>query len=187
VLGELEQIQDTAELEALTKDIAMLFVRAVEGISDIVAERDDSNNAGDHLPPVLPHELAVPEHADFCSVVRSHRERLLTRWSTSEIDVIGQEHQVLAATYTSETPLRSALDACDEKTTFDSGWMIVKDRFKFLQRFCGGLASVFPGTSQVESDFSIVRGEKDVFRQSLSDLSLEGVLHAKQFDLLGKL
>ena len=43
------------------------------------------------------------------------------------------------------------------------------------------MAAAFPGTSNVESDFSIVKWEKDVTRMSLSDFSLEGILHAKQY------
>ena len=58
----------------------------------------------------------------------------------------------------------------------------MKGRFKNLLRFCGGVASVFPGTSQVESDFSIVKGEKIMFKKALVDLSHVGILHAKQFD-----
>jgi len=80
-------------------------------------------------------------------------------------------------------PLQSALNSCDEKTTFDEAWSIVKGRFKYLLRFCGGVASVFPGTSQVESDFSIVKCEKTMFKKALVDLSLGGILHAKQFDV----
>ena len=34
------------------------------------------------------------------------------------------------------------------------------------------MATAFPGTSNVESDFSIVKWEKDVMRMSLSDFSL---------------
>jgi hypothetical protein len=60
----------------------------------------------------------------------------------------------------------------------------VHNRFKLLEKFCGGIACVFPGTAQVESDFSIVKLEKDDFRMSLTDLSLEGVLHAKQHEYL---
>ena len=45
------------------------------------------------------------------------------------------------------------------------------------------MAGVFPGTSQVKSDFFIVTGEKTVFKKALTDLSLEGVLHSKQFDV----
>ena len=81
---------------------------------------------------------------------------MLARWTTTEIDAIEQEHQELVAAYAREQPLQAALKARDEKTTFDEAWGIVKDRYEVLQRFCGGLASVFSGASQVESDFSIV-------------------------------
>jgi len=47
--------------------------------------------------------------------------------------------------------------------------------------FCGVIATLFPGTSTIESDFSILRWEKDAFRKSLSDFGLEGMLQAKQW------
>jgi hypothetical protein len=50
--------------------------------------------------------------------------------------------------------------------------------------FCGGLATAFPGTSSVESDFSIVKWEKDDCQIGLTNFSLEGILHAKQFTRL---
>ena len=43
---------------------------------------------------------------------------------------------------------------------------------------------MFPGKSQVESDFSILRNGKDGFRNSITDLSLVGVLHCKQIIML---
>ena len=57
----------------------------------------------------------------------------------------------------------------------------MQERFKHLKLFCGGLATAFPGTSTVESDFSVVKWEKDDCRIALRDFSLEGILHAKQF------
>lgn len=45
---------------------------------------------------------------------------------------------------------------------------------------CCGFASVFPGTSTVESDFSLIGWEKDEYRFKLTDVSLEDILHAKQ-------
>ena len=41
---------------------------------------------------------------------------------------------------------------------------------------------MFPNTASVESDFSLIGVEKTVYRQSLTDFSLEGILHAKQFE-----
>ena len=41
--------------------------------------------------------------------------------------------------------------------------------------------SVFPGTYQVESNFSIIKIEKDDFRIFLTDLSIKGILRIRQY------
>ena len=60
-------------------------------------------------------------------------------------------------------------------------------RFGELRLFAGGPASMFPSTATVEADSSLASGEKTDYRASLSDFSLEGVLPAKQFELLRSL
>jgi hypothetical protein len=50
-----------------------------------------------------------------------------------------------------------------------------------LRQFCAGIATVFLGTSTVESDFGVLNWEYDDFRSSLTDFSLEGVMQCKQF------
>ncbi|KAH8933356.1 hypothetical protein BDL97_18G026700, partial [Sphagnum fallax] len=75
--------------------------------------------------------------------------------------------------------LRLLIDACNHKTSFMDGWGLLGSRFPALFEFAGGLASVFPGTSTMEADFSRLRREKDIFKQSLSDFGLECVLHAQ--------
>jgi hypothetical protein len=39
-----------------------------------------------------------------------------------------------------------------------------------------------PNTASVEADFSILGWEKDESRSSFTDLSLEGIIHCKQYD-----
>ena len=53
--------------------------------------------------------------------------------------------------------------------------------------FCGGIATMFANTASVESDFSTLGWEMDDHRLSMTDLSLEGILHCKQFDVIEKL
>ena len=67
---------------------------------------------------------------------------------------------------------------------FSDAWACTNNRFPSLQKFCGGLASAFPNTATVESDFSVIGWEKDDCRTSLTDFSLEGILHAKQYERL---
>jgi hypothetical protein len=74
-------------------------------------------------------------------------------------------------------------------TDFSAGWSSggAGERFPTLRQFCGDLASTFPNTATVESDFSVIGWEKDEFRKCLTDFSLEGIMHCKQFDRLKSL
>ena len=175
MLAKMEQMSEV-HIDSLVKEVTKLYVEAAARISRIVAERDANNESTDELPAVLPNELVRLEHSLLCRNMQQHRERLLDRWTDTEIDIIEQEHQELVAAYHDEAPLQSALNACDEKTTFDDAWSIIRGRFKYLLRFCGGVASVFPGTSQVESDFSNIKGERRWLTFLLKKYSMQNSL-----------
>ena len=86
--------------------------------------------------------------------------------------------------------LRKALDSCNDQISFEDGWKIVSDetrKFDILRDFCGGIATIFHNTGTVESDFSVLGWKKDEYRQSLMDISLEGIMQCKQFELLADL
>ncbi len=100
---------------------------------------------------------------------------------------IEAEQVALFHAYKEEPTLAAALDACDSTTTFQQGWTLVSPRFSALRDWAGGLASIFPNTATVESDFSVLGWEKDEYCQSLTDLSLEGIMQSKQYDLLAKI
>ena len=63
----------------------------------------------------------------------------------------------------------------------------MEGRFEILRDFCRGIAIVFLNIASVESDFSILGWEKDKYRVSITDLSLEGIMHCKQYDVLSSL
>ncbi|KDO25012.1 hypothetical protein SPRG_09742 [Saprolegnia parasitica CBS 223.65] len=83
-----------------------------------------------------------------------------------------------------EPSFSAALDKHDLTTTFDEAWDVTAGRWVTLQTFCCGLAAVFPNTTSVESDFSILKWEMDENRTDMMHLSLEGVFQAKQRDVL---
>jgi len=64
--------------------------------------------------------------------------------------------------------------------SFGECWSSLRSKFEHLQRFCGAIASIMPSTSSVESDFSLINWMNDPNLKSLSDLSLESLLHCKQ-------
>ena len=168
----------------VVKSLATCSVKLIAGLARIVAERDLQNDAADAMPPVLLHLLVKLCGQEFADVIRRQRCRLSMRWNMHNIERIEQDFEGLLGAYQRERPLKEVLDQCSHKTTFDEGWKHVHGRFEYLKKFCGGLATAFPGTSTVESDFSIVKWEKDDCRVALTDFSLEGILHTKQFDKL---
>jgi hypothetical protein len=97
------------------------------------------------------------------------------------IDKAENEHRELLAIYAREPDVKAALDKHDEKMFFNEAWDCLKGRFMQMHHLCGGLATTFPNTTFVESDFSIVKWEKNDSRSSLTSLSLVGIMHAKQF------
>jgi len=58
---------------------------------------------------------------------------------------------------------------------FNSGWDDMKGHFENLRMLCDGLANVVANTTSVESDFSILKWEKDDFQQSMMNLTLGGI------------
>ncbi|KAL3658791.1 hypothetical protein V7S43_016159 [Phytophthora oleae] len=165
-----------------------MFLSAVCGINDIVAERDSDNGPSDELPPVPPHQLIQMKIPAFNKLLQLHKPRLAIRLSPSEIHKIDQDFVQLKDKYRTDEGIRNSIDSAnDESTSFECGWELLGAEFPWLQQFAGDLASTFPNTASVESDFSIMGWEKDEYRQSLTDFSLEGVLHAKQYNELQNL
>ena len=186
VLNAIETLPED-EVKQLVVATAKLFVETAHGITQIVVERDASNNAGSELPPVLPKQLMQIDLRAFMNMVARQRPRLKIRMSESEIEEIGVQFASMKRAYREEPGFRNAVDACDDiKSDLVAGWAAggAADRFGAVREFCGSLASVFPNTATVESDFSIIGWEKDVYRKRLTDFSLEGILHCKQFSRL---
>ena len=59
--------------------------------------------------------------------------------------------------------------------------------YRELREFAGGNATVMPGTSSVEADFSLINWHKDPNSKSMTDFSLESILHSKQHTRLAAL
>ena len=121
---------------------------------------------------------------DFAALINLHKERLVEFFSEAQVQEIEDNHQYLCRAYQAEPVLKALLDSHDDETEFKESWLTLHERFSMIASFAGGLASVFPNTSTAESDFSVLKWEKHDFRQSLSDLSLEGIIQAKQYSKL---
>ena len=170
--------------------IGELAIGILEGIINIQAERDNNNKADDDIPIVLPHELvkiSTPEYGK--RVVDIHLTQLRYSWNEHDIAEIENQYKALCKAYHEDLILKSSIDAYEKagKWSFETAWAIVDGRFDILRDFNGGIATVFANTASVESDFSILGWEKDAFRLSITDLSLEGILQCKQYEMLSLL
>ena len=162
------------------RDVSKFVLSIVIGIEEIEQQNDASS--GFKVPPVLPCELVQLRSYEFNEIVAEQTRRYLCLKTPNELETIQEQHRELISAYRSEDPLRDAVQLSRNSSSFNEGWKCIgSGRFEKLKEFCGGLATVFPGTATVESDFSIVNYEKNEYRTALTDLSLEGILHAKQY------
>jgi hypothetical protein len=170
-----------AEKADVIKSSASLALEIVDGVSKITSA--STSDGTKDLPAVLPAELAkVQTHAFISYDIQLQTERLLATKSRQFINDIETEHREFLPTVSSEKPLREALENQPKSVGFSEAWAVCQGRLFKLRKFCGVFATVFPGTATVKSDFSIVSWEKSDYRSALTDLSLEGILHCKQFE-----
>ena len=84
--------------------------------------------------------------------------------------------------YCEEHAFKGAIERDDNfKTDFKEAWSLTNRRFPMLALLCGGLASDFPNTAIVESNFFLLAYEKDDARECLTDFTLDDILHCKQW------
>jgi hypothetical protein len=109
--------------------------------------------------------------------VQKQRERLLASFSEAEIEKIEYQHQDLASVYREEQILKACLDNRTDCSTVDEVWYFLGETFVLLYHSASELSTVFPSTAAIETDFSLSKWERNVFRSALFDFPLEGILH----------
>jgi D-alanyl-D-alanine dipeptidase len=142
--------------------------------------------ASEEAPPVMPAELVTMRTAKFISdVLDTYRDHVSRWWTATEIEQIEKDHKKLVAEYNAiDSVDKTTIAQHDHTTSFNSAWDDLKGRFEALRAFSGNLATVFPNTTSVESDFSILKWEKDDNRKAMTTLSLEGIFQAKHRELV---
>jgi hypothetical protein len=169
--------------------VAQLFAVLIDGLTNVVAERDAANEASlQRLPAVTPSELVKLRRSQFGGMIIQMKARLQRSGiSAVKIQEIEDNFSDLLNAYQKEPHTKAAVDACTTSSSFEDCWKSFAGRIEALKNFCGGVATVFPNTARVEADFSTIKREKNPLRMSLSDFSLEGILQAEQFALLQSL
>eukprot|EP00957_Ditylum_brightwellii_P061528 4668904-Ditylum_brightwellii.AAC.1 len=111
------------DIVCVVKNVANLFINTIKGLSEIVAKRDSRNQAADlvntKLPPVVHQDLIKICNAEFCAIVRKHKQCLQVRWNEREIDFIEQEHRELLDAACNKMVLRGAIQSLKPGLMFD--------------------------------------------------------------------
>ncbi len=84
--------------------------------------------------------------------------------------------------YNNNQHIKQIMDLYKHMVSFTEVWDKIGVPFNQLRQFCDMLATVFPNTMSVESDFSILKWENDNNRPSMIDLTLEGIFQCKQMN-----
>lgn len=71
------------------------------------------------------------------------------------------------------------MESCLNKSVVGSSY-----DFRICFSICENMVTVFPGTAIVESDFSGLQWERKTLAFGLADLSLEGIMQAKQYEAI---
>ena len=172
--------EDTKEIVMV--NVSYFLLSLIDGISNVCNQRDKINAAvTSKLPPVTPHQWIRVSTYTLIDLIRTHRDRMEVVMNRETIRLIEEDHKCLKRCYANEDTLRMIIDNQSSGIGFSDSWDPMNGRFKYLLQLSGGLATVFPGTADVESDFSVLKYEKNYFRTSLLDITLEGIMHCKQY------
>mmetsp|Transcript_25482 Transcript_25482/g.53099 ORF Transcript_25482/g.53099 Transcript_25482/m.53099 type:complete len:719 (+) Transcript_25482:100-2256(+) len=173
----------------LWRDVSKFVISIVIGIEEIGQQKDTSS--GYKVPPVVPCELIKLRSFEFNQIVNHQARRFLCfdKNTNEELELIQEQHRELLSACRSEKPLREAIKDSAKNTSFNEGWKCIgSGRFEELKEFCGCLATVFPGISATAEfdDFSTVNNyeKNNENRTAFTDLSLEGLLHSKQYEMI---
>jgi hypothetical protein len=133
------------------------------GVSNIVVERNSENNANDALPAVLPLDLCSMDTRLFTASLVQQQRRLQQRFSEEDIERLDKLFRNLRIAVMEESGLARILKekhARSVVSSFEDSYIpLIGREYDDLRDFCGGIASIVPGTATVESDFRSSTGQ----------------------------
>ena len=121
---------------------------------------------------------------DFAIFLKPFVPRLVRSFLDGFLDEIEKEHKDMRKLFARDPVFWSLVELTKMKTNFEDAWKLFWDMYPKLVLFLGGLGTVFSSTLLVEADFAMLKWLKDENSNSLTDFSLEGIMHVKQFWLL---
>ena len=170
--------------------IAQLFLKAIHSLDNMSTLRDSYNQTHFTNLPVFPQHFAKMSPSEFMALVDRHAVRidatLGEKWRKHDLK---NSHKSLIRVYENGSlPDPEIISIVNKKyDSFKDAWKDLGNKFRDLRIFAAGLATAMPTTAQVEGDFSSINYERSQYRQSLLNITLEGILHSKQYIFLSRI
>ena len=116
-------------------------------------------------------QIMLPQPYSISNIVCEQVERLEHFFGRSYVNELMVKYQAFEEKYKNDSGFKSVVDNTNNRTnSIQDNWIAFQPSYPKLVEFCGGLASMFPGTCPVESEFSIVGWEKDAYRFYVTNL-----------------
>ncbi|GMF20979.1 unnamed protein product [Phytophthora fragariaefolia] len=186
-------IVDSFETEAyqgLVDSTSTFVLTVLTKLNQIISEskggvdKQTEEVALNHVPPFLPHALCNMRHQDFVKALQQQRV-LLETFSSDEIERIEVQHRSLRNQYLLENRVREEIDNQSDSSSFSKVWqngICAGIEYRELRSFSGAIAAV--GSKVTQHPLALINWCKAPFSQSLTDFSLEAILHAQDYSLL---
>ena len=92
---------------------------------------------------------------------KNHINRIDLIHDKNFVDSIKKDHRDMISTYKTENNFKKLVNNGNMLNDFNEKWFSIgKESFTYLTEFCGNMETIFPNTSTVESDFSLINYEK---------------------------
>ena len=177
----------TGDTVPILDALAHFYLSLADKVSKIEPVRDEHGDAPaelDIVPPTTPLELLETNTAKFVGMVSKQSARIQKMFGRDAPDQISSDLKELKRKYPEGK--REELVAAS-KGSFDACWAPVRKRHRMLFKFATNMLTIYPTTARVEGDFSVMGFEKNEYRSSMMNITLESIMHCKQFEKLQKL
>ena len=129
---------------------------------------------------------------EFIVIIAAQKDRI-ERFFPDHIDpcdAIEMQFIWMRTHYQRDPKFTAIIDAERADASYAEAWAPLSEferHIDLLKVFAGGFASVFPGTSAVEGDTSVLKQEKHTRGMQLTNMNLQGIVHCKQIERLHSL
>jgi hypothetical protein len=184
---EDERSSWTAAAAAMVKDVTVLGLTIVQGLTRVLKRERRKDRL---IPlPCRPLPLVDLTSEEFLSRILKLRTRLTRNTSAEIARAACNEHQALKRELLRSPDAKAGLKraAATPTASIQTCWRLLLPRYPNLREVIADLATVFPGRSSVESDFSILKLDKSPQRSNLAARNIDGQFYTRQWRELERL